>query len=264
VRPRRRVLSYANVAATLALVLSFSGGALAATRYLINSTSQINPKVLKQLRAARGPEGVAGPAGSEGKPGKEGLPGLEGKAGVEGKVGAEGRRGVEGKTGQEGKRGREGPEGKEGPPGQEGGSGGEPAGLKRWRKTIKTAGASEAEAATVVLAEVPPLTISGHCYEEHGATIAQTYIASTETESFLRIAKEAKTLTFAGERPLTVQAAEGITVDNEAALAGGPEGSFSATAHDGSVALDGTADQGVWLQGEIGPACSFSGYAIVD
>jgi hypothetical protein len=116
----------------------------------------------------------------------------------------------------------------------------------------------------VVLAEVPPLTISGHCYEEHGATIAQTYIASTETESFLRIAKEAKTLTFAAERPLTVQAAEGITVDNEAALAGGPEGSFSATAHDGSVALDGTADQGVWLQGEIGPACSFSGYAIID
>ncbi len=248
----------------MALVFALSGGAVAATHYLINSTSQINPKVLRQLRGARGPEGVVGPAGSEGRPGKEGLPGFEGKAGLEGKMGQEGKRGVEGKTGQEGKRGREGPEGKEGPPGQEGGSGGEPAGLKRWRKTIKTAGASEGEATTVVLAEVPPLTISGRCYEEHGATIAQTYIASTETESFLRVAKEAKTLIFTGERPLTEDAAEGITVDNEAVLAGGPEGSFSATAHDGSVALDGTADQGVWLQGEIGPACSFSGYSIID
>ncbi len=48
------------------------------------------------------------------------------------------------------------------------------------------------------------------------------------------------------------------------AFSGGAQGTFSATAHDGSVALDGTADQGVWLQGEIGPACSFSGYTIVD
>lgn len=250
--------------ATLALVFAFTGGALAASRYLINSTSQINPKVLRQLRGARGLEGVPGPAGSEGKPGKEGLPGEEGKAGLEGKTGVEGRRGPEGKTGPEGKRGREGAEGKEGPPGQEGGSGGEPAGLKRWRKTIKTAGASEAEAATVVLAEVPPLTISGHCYEEHGATIAQTYIASTEAESYLRISQEDRTLTLTGERPLTGKAAEGISVDNEAVLAGGPEGFFSATAHDGSVALDGTAEEGVWLQGELGPACSFSGYAMID
>lgn len=45
----RHRLSYANVAATLALVFSMSGGALAATHYLINSTKQINPKVLKKL-----------------------------------------------------------------------------------------------------------------------------------------------------------------------------------------------------------------------
>lgn len=45
----RRHISYANVAATLALVLSMSGGALAASHYLINSTKQINPKVLKTL-----------------------------------------------------------------------------------------------------------------------------------------------------------------------------------------------------------------------
>jgi hypothetical protein len=45
----RRRLSYANVVATLALVFAMSGGALAANHYLINSTKQINPKVLKAL-----------------------------------------------------------------------------------------------------------------------------------------------------------------------------------------------------------------------
>ena len=42
----RRHLSYANVATTLALGLAMSGGALAAGHYLINSSKQINPKVL--------------------------------------------------------------------------------------------------------------------------------------------------------------------------------------------------------------------------
>jgi cytoskeletal protein RodZ len=45
----RRRLNYANVTATLALFFAMSGGALAAKHYLINSTKQINPKVLKAL-----------------------------------------------------------------------------------------------------------------------------------------------------------------------------------------------------------------------
>jgi hypothetical protein len=48
-RPLRRHLSYANVTATLALVFAMSGGALAAKHYLLTSTKQISPKVLKQL-----------------------------------------------------------------------------------------------------------------------------------------------------------------------------------------------------------------------
>jgi len=77
----RRRITYANVAATLALVFSMSGGALAASHYLINSTKQINPKVLKKLK------GNAGPAGPQGAPGKEGNPGKEGGAGKEGNRG---------------------------------------------------------------------------------------------------------------------------------------------------------------------------------
>jgi hypothetical protein len=56
-------LSYANVTATIALVLSMSGGAVAASHYLINSTKQINPRVLKRLRGGTGPRGPVGPPG---------------------------------------------------------------------------------------------------------------------------------------------------------------------------------------------------------
>jgi len=71
----RRHLNYANVVATLALVFAMSGGALAAKHYLINSTKQINPKVLKKLK---GNAGKTGATGATGAPGKEGPAGKEG------------------------------------------------------------------------------------------------------------------------------------------------------------------------------------------
>src|SRR5437879_2507290 len=78
----RRPISYANVAATLALVFSMSGGALAAKHYLVNSTNQISPKVLKKLKGKTGKTGATGAigaTGATGTTGKEGLPGKEGK-----------------------------------------------------------------------------------------------------------------------------------------------------------------------------------------
>ncbi|MGP0103174.1 MAG: hypothetical protein ACLPUT_16330 [Solirubrobacteraceae bacterium] len=81
----RRHLSYANVAATMALVFAMGGTAIAAKHYLISSTSQISPQVLKAIevkiagRVPRGKEGKEGPAGKEGKAGESGG---EGKPGV--------------------------------------------------------------------------------------------------------------------------------------------------------------------------------------
>jgi hypothetical protein len=86
VRGATRHLSYANVAATLALVFSMSGGALAAKHYLINSASQINPKLLKQLRGRTGARGAPGLAGAAGPRGPEGQQGREGKEGREGRA----------------------------------------------------------------------------------------------------------------------------------------------------------------------------------
>ncbi len=90
-------MTYANVVATLAMVFAMSGGAYAAKQYLITSTSQISPKVLKALRGkagnagapgARGetgPAGAVGPAGAaqtgaKGEPGSPGSPGNNGES----------------------------------------------------------------------------------------------------------------------------------------------------------------------------------------
>jgi hypothetical protein len=75
----RRHLNYANVVATMALVFAMSGTAVAAKHYLINSTKQIKPSVLKSLKGKTGKTGPQGPAGTPGSPG---LTGKEGSAGL--------------------------------------------------------------------------------------------------------------------------------------------------------------------------------------
>jgi hypothetical protein len=77
-------LSYANVTATLALVMSMSGGALAANHYIINSSRQINPNVLKRLRGPKGPQGPGGPEGPAGPSALGGATGPMGPSGAPG------------------------------------------------------------------------------------------------------------------------------------------------------------------------------------
>lgn len=103
----RRRMSYANVVATLALLFAMSGGALAASKYLITSTKQIKPSVLSSLKGAKGTQGPAGPGGSAGPAGPAGVgtPGPAGTAGAKGETGPEGKEGKEGKTGVAGPKG---------------------------------------------------------------------------------------------------------------------------------------------------------------
>jgi hypothetical protein len=68
----RRRLTPATAIASVALAFSLTGTGLAASRYLVTSTSQIKPSVLAGLHGARGPRGPIGGAGPTGPVGATG------------------------------------------------------------------------------------------------------------------------------------------------------------------------------------------------
>jgi hypothetical protein len=227
--------NYANITATLALVFAMSGGALAANHYLIHSTKQISPKVLKKLK---------GRTGKTGKTGATGATGATGKQGAQGKEGAGGKEGAQGKTGAEGN----------------------PHTI-RWRTTVATAGKAIGEPATVVLATVGPFTVTGHCYESGLNTDAATYISTSETGSFAQGYSgqgSEEPLTAGEDLQISEDTASGATATHVANFLSPDDGSWGAVTADGSVSLNGFGSQGVWLQGESGPACSFSGYLVTE
>jgi hypothetical protein len=101
----RKRMTYANVAVTLALVFAMSGGAYAAGRYVITSTKQISPKVLKSLQGKAGASGANGASGATGPAGPAGPTGSTGPAGP---TGAQGPQGVKGEMGPAGPAGQTG------------------------------------------------------------------------------------------------------------------------------------------------------------
>lgn len=85
-------LGIPGVISVIALVFAMTSGAFAA-KYLITSTKQIKPSVLKKLKGAAGP---AGQTGAQGAQGPQGLTGATGPQGVPGKNGVNGVDGEDG------------------------------------------------------------------------------------------------------------------------------------------------------------------------
>jgi Collagen triple helix repeat (20 copies) len=81
----RKHITYANVAATMALFFAMTGGAIAAKHFLVSSTKQISPSVLKKLK---------GNTGKTGKTGATGATGAAGAAGAKGETGPKGEAGL--------------------------------------------------------------------------------------------------------------------------------------------------------------------------
>src|SRR5579875_3866944 len=113
----RRHLRLANLLLAAALFFSMGGVAIAAHHYLITSTKQISPKVLRKLHGRQGPPGASGPTGPAGPAGLVGPPGLSGPPGPTGLTGALGPTGPVGPTGATGPPGPTGPTGTAGPTG---------------------------------------------------------------------------------------------------------------------------------------------------
>jgi len=99
---RRLHFSPAMVIAGLALVFAMSGGAYAAKKYLITSTKQISPSVLKALQGKAGAAGAPGAAGAQGPAGPAGPGGAKGETGPAGTKGEKGETGAKGATGATG------------------------------------------------------------------------------------------------------------------------------------------------------------------
>jgi hypothetical protein len=101
----RKRFTYTNVALTVALVFAMSGGAYAASKYVITSANQIKPSVRKSLTGKTGPAGPAGANGATGATGAQGSAGLTGPQGPKGETGTAGTNGTPGENGAPGAEG---------------------------------------------------------------------------------------------------------------------------------------------------------------
>lgn len=190
------------------------------------------------------------------------IAGKKGARGGRGATGAAGTQGPKGDTGTQGPKGDTGAQGPKGATGAAGAPGS--SGMVTWNATVATGGIDDPN--TVTLATVGPFTLIGECFGGEG-TSAETDLTTSQDGSFLQWDDEQWDGNFNNDGPYFVsQDANGDP--------GGPDwigptaddspNEFAAQSADGSTTISGSPNEGVYVQGPDGPACSFSGYLVKD
>ena len=218
-----------------------SGGAYAASHYLITSTKQISPKVLKSLTGKAGPAGPAGPAGAAGA-------GTAGAAGPQGPAGTNGSNGVKGETGKEGP---EGKQGEKGDPGESGFTETLPAG-KTETGTWNISATKESYATTSISFAIPLAHALGenevHYVDEAGAEEAKFNTTTSEWEK-KPTSKCPGTLEKPAALPGNLCVYEGTPGGSEVERVGGIDEMFikPLTPAGPELAETGAFESGAWL-----------------
>jgi hypothetical protein len=223
-RPPRRRISYANVAATLALVIALGAGTAYAAKHhwLITSRSQIKPSVLHSLKGKHGRQGLAGATGATGATGGTGGIGATGATGLI-------------------------------------------SNMLQWNATVATPGAGIGTPNTVTLETVGPFTVTGYCYISGSNTVAATYGTTSQNGSGFSAYSGNEHLdpwNTGDAEDLLDTDAKGATSTSTPGFSGPDDGSWAFSTANGSVVVNGFGNQGVYMQGSSGPACSFSGYLV--
>jgi hypothetical protein len=230
----------ATILAAVALFAVLGGGAALASGLVSGSqiknhsiaAKKLTKAAIKSLHGQRGPQG------------------LKGAAGPAGATGATGATGPKGATGATGATGPQGPAG--------------PSNVVSWNVTVASAGADQSHPNTVTLATVGPFTLQGSCWNEipGNVTYAQTNISTSQVNSSLD--KVGYTGPFSPSDGFTMigEQATGDSATHVSELLGPGSYSSAAESSDGNTAINIFNNQGVWIQGASGPACSFSGFLV--
>ena len=140
-----------------------------------------------------------------------------------------------------------------------------PSNTMTWKATVATAGASFAAANTVTLATVTPFAVKGYCYLQAGTTYAETYVTTATDGSSLNDydASDYYSYNFnAATGPVEVGYSTNDSGTKTPDFYGPNDGSFAAMSPTGATVIDGFPNEGTYVQGGSGPACSFSGYLV--
>jgi hypothetical protein len=140
-----------------------------------------------------------------------------------------------------------------------------------WNKTVAEAPAppsarhvkSGFSGNTVDLAKVGPFTVRGYCASSEGVEAYTNVLSAQDGSSFAWDDNEQAGSFNNGDNERASNYAEGSAQD-PSFVTEYENGEFAVSTNDQKTAFTGFSSNGVYIQGADGPACSFTGYLVVE